>query len=247
MDLERAISGNRQRINLPLPSDTPKVYLAIYNLDLPGIVVSKNYIMDLIFLEEGKVCESCPYGSTLEFTEDETCLCVPCPRHYYGRACSNYVPTLPVNAQDSFLLTGVSNYHYLIKNPPATIVIDYSEDTFTNSVKMYMQFVTKEGDLAGELNTQYQNGVAFAKLVDMNKQTISIETGGRDITFTFHKNSDIGPSLIRVHYIDPYQPSNAAMIIGIIGGIVGFLIAVVITYCVYKRFRAHQRYQHKNS
>ena len=117
MDLPAAINGDKQLVNIQLPSTAANqtIYLSFYNLDLPMTIVDKPYqlhIQTLAFY--GLVCFSCPSGMYL----NSSCHCQTCHPGYYGKRCNYYIQTMSEDKKYHTTISTISNRYFRIEDPP---------------------------------------------------------------------------------------------------------------------------------
>ena len=76
MDLPRVISDMGQVVNLKFPYGTTRLYLMLYNLDIPNISANKSFLIKIqLFSSSNGICYGCPAG--IKFNQN--CQCSPCP------------------------------------------------------------------------------------------------------------------------------------------------------------------------
>lgn len=92
MDELNTVGNYAQVFNLYIPNSATNVYLGLYNLDLPEVIVTKNYNFMLQFSSNVKVCYTCPYFAQL--TGGLSCQCSPCPSNTIGDACQYSITPL---------------------------------------------------------------------------------------------------------------------------------------------------------
>ena len=64
------------------------------------------------------------------------------------------------------VVSSVTNYYFRIENPPDPIEITYFESVLTYNVNLYIQIERNKGDLAGDLNVNYDGtNKSLSKLV----------------------------------------------------------------------------------
>jgi hypothetical protein len=89
MDPISAISGSWQFINIAIPSTSKPFFITIFNFDLPELVSDKTFTIILNYMNFGKICKPCVFGSSLLINSEIplSCQCSPCKDGYTGTDC----------------------------------------------------------------------------------------------------------------------------------------------------------------
>jgi len=65
MDPISAISGGWQFINIEIANSSKPFFITIFNFDIPELIRDKSFSIVLNYLNFGKICKPCAFGSSL--------------------------------------------------------------------------------------------------------------------------------------------------------------------------------------
>lgn len=117
MDINSAIGGVTQLVNIMIPSNSTTVYITLFNFDLPQITSDKSYTLYMSTLYYGKICYSCPYGAQLVVSSNPlACQCAPCSSNYVGCACQYYLNSISSGNTVNFDVSNNLQTYYRISS-----------------------------------------------------------------------------------------------------------------------------------
>lgn len=211
------------------------VYLAFYNLDLPVTVTAKTYkllIKTVDFVAD--ICFVCPWYASVS----TTCQCSPCPANHYGHTCNYDQPLLKEEESEYTTFYNAANSYFRIIDPPETVNILYRETRETNNVRLYVQFEKREGDLAGELNHLYRQGLSTSKLVTSIENVFSLASQGHNLMVTLSSSSNTQSTTVVLSYENGGKKSRLGMILGALVPVL--VVVIIVVACCCRKARRRQ-------